>query len=51
MVIIIDWWNFGIYSGLGISAALFVYFRLLTIYLGSISNSRTIHQNMLNHLV
>ena len=47
----IDWLNFGIYSGLGISAGLFVYFRLLTIYLGSISNSRTIHQNMLNHLV
>ena len=47
----IDWKNFLIYSGLGISAALFVYFRLLIIYIGSISNSRTLHRNMLSHLI
>ena len=47
----IDWTNFLIYSGLGISAALFVYFRLLIIYIGSISNSRTLHKNMLSHLI
>ena len=46
-----DWFNFGIYSGLGVSAAIFVYLRLLVIYIGSISNSRSIHQNMLSHLV
>ena len=47
----IDWINFLIYSGLGTSAALFVYFRLLIIYIGSISNSRTLHRNMLSHLI
>ena len=47
----IDWINFLIYSGLGISAALFVYFRLLIIYIGSISNSRTLHRSMLAHLI
>ena len=47
----LDWTNFLIYSGLGISAALFVYFRLLIIYIGSISNSRTLHRNMLLHLI
>ena len=47
----IDWKNFLIYSALGISAALFVYFRLLIIYIGSISNSRTLHRNMLSHLI
>ena len=47
----VDWTNFLIYSGLGISAALFVYFRLLIIYIGSISNSRTLHRNMLSHLI
>ena len=47
----IDWTNFLIYSALGISAALFVYFRLLIIYIGSISNSRTLHRNMLSHLI
>ena len=47
----IDWTNFLIYSALGISAALFVYFRLLIIYIGSISNSRTLHRSMLSHLI
>ena len=47
----IDWVNFSIYSALGISAALFVYFRLLIIYIGSISNSRTLHRKMLSHLI
>ena len=47
----IDWINFLIYSGLGISAALFVYFRLLIIYIGSISNSRKLHRSMLSHLI
>ena len=47
----IDWLNFSIYSALGISAALFVYFRLLIIYIGSISNSRTLHRSMLSHLI
>ena len=47
----IDWTNFLMYSGLGISAALFVYYRLLIIYIGSISNSRYLHQNMLHHLI
>ena len=39
------------YSGLGISAALFVYLRLFIIYIGSISNSRSLHRNMLHHLI
>ena len=47
----IDWKNFLMYSGLGISAALFVYLRLLIIYIGSISNSRYLHRNMLHHLI
>ena len=47
----IDWKNFLMYSGLGISAALFVYLRLLIIYIGSISNSRALHRNMLHHLI
>ena len=47
----IDWKNFLMYSGLGISAAVFVYFRLLIIYIGSISNSRYLHRNMLHHLI
>ena len=47
----VDWKNFLMYSGLGISAALFVYYRLLIIYIGSISNSRYLHQNMLHHLI
>ena len=47
----INWTNFLIYSGLGISAALFVYYRLLIIYIGSISNSRTLHRKMLSHLI
>ena len=47
----INWINFLIYSGLGISAALFVYFRLLIIYIGSISNSRKLHRSMLSHLI
>ena len=47
----IEWLSFGIYSGLGISAAIFVYLRLVVIYWGSIGNSRTIHQSMLSHLV
>ena len=47
----INWQNFLIYSGLGISAALFVYFRLLIIYIGSISNSRTLHRKMLTRLI
>ena len=47
----IDWKNFLMYSGLGISAALFVYLRLLIIYIGSISNSRALHRNMFHHLI
>ena len=47
----IDWKNFLMYSGLGISAALFVYLRLFIIYIGSISNSRSLHRNMLHHLI
>ena len=47
----IDWKNFLMYSGLGISAALFVYLRLFIIYIGSISNSRYLHRNMLHHLI
>ena len=47
----IDWKNFLMYSGLGISAALFVYLKLLIIYIGSISNSRALHRNMLHHLI
>jgi len=44
----IDWIN---YSSLGISAVLFTYFRLLIIYIGSISNNRTLDRNMLSHLI
>ena len=36
---------------LGISEAFFVYLRLLKIYIGSISNSRYLHRNMLHHLI
>ena len=47
----LDWKNFLMYSGLGIGAAIFVFFRLLIIYIGSISNSRSLHRNMLHHLI
>ena len=47
----IDWKNFLMYSGLGITAALFVFLRLFIIYIGSISNSRYLHRSMLYHLI